>query len=92
VNGDHLFTNADLQALLNLLKSGGGSTSVPEPSALVLTALGITSVLVIGKVSRRRIVTVIGQAAMTTACAYLMYTQSITLNQSGVWSNDADGL
>jgi hypothetical protein len=40
VNGDGFFNNADLQALLNLLKSGGGSTSVPEPASLVLLAMG----------------------------------------------------
>jgi hypothetical protein len=40
LNGDHSFTNADLQSLLNLLKSGGGSNnSVPEPSTLVLAVL-----------------------------------------------------
>ncbi len=40
VNHDGKFNNADLQALLNLLKSGGGSNnSVPEPSTLVLGAL-----------------------------------------------------
>ncbi|HZZ27071.1 MAG TPA: dockerin type I domain-containing protein [Pirellulales bacterium] len=37
LDGDGKFTNADLQSLLNLLLSGGGSTTpVPEPSAFVL--------------------------------------------------------
>jgi hypothetical protein len=40
VNGDGQFTNADLQALLNFLKDGNGSTSVPEPTSFVLFALG----------------------------------------------------
>jgi hypothetical protein len=32
--------NADLQALINLLQSGGGSTNpVPEPSTFVLAVL-----------------------------------------------------
>src|SRR5262249_44143884 len=40
LNGDHQFTNADLQGLLNLLKSGGGSVSaVPEPAAWCLAVL-----------------------------------------------------
>ena len=40
VNGDGSFNNADLQYLLNTLKSGGGSTNpVPEPSTLVLAVL-----------------------------------------------------
>jgi hypothetical protein len=39
LNGDAKFTNADLQALLNRLNSGGGSNSVPEPSSCVLCAL-----------------------------------------------------
>ncbi len=35
-----MINNADLQALLNLLKSGGGSNNpVPEPSTLVLAVL-----------------------------------------------------
>ena len=40
VNSDGKFTNGDLQALLNLLKSGGGSTDpVPEPSTFMLALL-----------------------------------------------------
>ena len=46
LNGDHIITNADLQSLLNLLKSGGGSTSVPEPAALVLMLLATAAWLV----------------------------------------------
>jgi PEP-CTERM motif len=41
VNGDIQFTNADLQALLNALKAGGGSAdAVPEPASIVLLSLG----------------------------------------------------
>ncbi len=41
VNGDGVVNNADLQALLNLLKSGDGSAdSVPEPASIVLLGLG----------------------------------------------------
>jgi hypothetical protein len=41
VNGDGTFNNADLQNLLNTLKSGGGSADpVPEPTPLVLLFLG----------------------------------------------------
>jgi hypothetical protein len=41
VNGDGKFTNADLQALLNILKSGGGSADpVPEPASIALLGLG----------------------------------------------------
>jgi hypothetical protein len=40
VNGDGVFNNADIQALINLLQSGGGSTSVPEPTSIILLALG----------------------------------------------------
>ncbi len=40
VNGDGAFTNADVQALLDDLKSGGGSpAAVPEPSAICLLAI-----------------------------------------------------
>jgi hypothetical protein len=50
VNHDGKFNNADLQALLNLLKSGGGSTSVPEPNTLVL---GLLAALMLGGVRLR---------------------------------------
>jgi hypothetical protein len=36
LNGDGQITNADLQFLLNSLKSGGGSFAVPEPSSWLL--------------------------------------------------------
>lgn len=37
VNGDGIFNNGDLQALINVLKSGGGSmNSVPEPPSSIL--------------------------------------------------------
>ncbi|HZZ26912.1 MAG TPA: family 43 glycosylhydrolase [Pirellulales bacterium] len=42
LDGDHKFSNADLQALLNLLQSGGGSANpVPEPSSWILLLLGV---------------------------------------------------
>ena len=39
LNGDTRFTNADLQKLLDTLKSGGGSIGVPEPESFILMAL-----------------------------------------------------
>jgi hypothetical protein len=45
VNGDGKFNNADLQALENLLKAGGGSQNpVPEPSAVTLALVALSSV------------------------------------------------
>ncbi len=45
LNGDGVVNNADLQALLNLLKSGGGSSdAVPEPAALVLLVIGALAI------------------------------------------------
>jgi glucose/arabinose dehydrogenase len=42
VNGDGKVNNADLQALLNLLQTGGGSTDpVPEPASWVLASLAL---------------------------------------------------
>jgi hypothetical protein len=40
LNGDHKINNADLQFLLNELKTGGGSTSVPEPGSFFLLVIG----------------------------------------------------
>ena len=46
------FDNADLQGLLNLLKSGGGSvTPVPEPATLLLACTGFLG-LAVGKFAR----------------------------------------
>jgi len=51
VNGDGKFDNADLQALIKSLKTGGGSADpVPEPSTLVL---GVVGFLVLGVLGRR---------------------------------------
>ena len=53
INGDHVVTNADLQALLNQLKSGGGSVSaVPEPNSILLFVYGVVS-LSLANVSRK---------------------------------------
>jgi hypothetical protein len=47
IDGDGAVTNADLQSLLDLLKSGGGSAAqVPEPPSIVLMALAATFVVV----------------------------------------------
>jgi len=41
LNGDGVINNADLQALINLIQSGGGSAgAVPEPASLVLLVTG----------------------------------------------------
>ena len=45
LDGSGSFDNADLQKLINVLKTGGGSTdSVPEPSTFVLLALGALTI------------------------------------------------
>jgi hypothetical protein len=47
LDGDNKFTNTDLQALLNLLQSGGGSANpVPEPAAFTLLTLAAISLIV----------------------------------------------
>jgi probable HAF family extracellular repeat protein len=43
LDGDGVVTNADLQALLNLLQSGGGSVgNVPEPATITLSIIGLS--------------------------------------------------
>ncbi|MFZ1007354.1 MAG: PEP-CTERM sorting domain-containing protein, partial [Candidatus Sulfotelmatobacter sp.] len=55
MNGDSHFNNADLQSLLNLLQSGGGSThSVPEPSTIVLAVLGMLGLAVAGRPTQKK--------------------------------------
>jgi hypothetical protein len=46
INGSGQFNNAQVQALINLLQSGGGNlASVPEPSSLILLLLGTGCVM-----------------------------------------------
>ena len=46
INGDGKFTNADVQALLNYLKAGGGSvTAVPEPTNFFGASLGLLTLV-----------------------------------------------
>ena len=55
VNSSGSFTNADIQALLTLLANGGGSaTAVPEPSAILLSAMGAMAGLATAIHKRRR--------------------------------------
>ena len=45
INGDGRFDNADMQALLNLLQAGGGSSDpVPEPASIALLGLGALAI------------------------------------------------
>ncbi len=54
LNGDGAVNNADLQAFLNLLKSGGGSAnSVPEPSTFITAAIGMAALYACTVLARR---------------------------------------
>ena len=45
VNGDGVFNNADVQSLLDMLKTAGSSlTAVPEPATFVLMVLALPGV------------------------------------------------
>ncbi|HZZ26391.1 MAG TPA: dockerin type I domain-containing protein [Pirellulales bacterium] len=53
VNGDGVFNNLDVQALLNKLLSGGGSVApVPEPASLALLVLAIPALWAVKKKRR----------------------------------------
>jgi uncharacterized membrane protein len=53
VNGDGKITNADIQALIHTLQSGGGSViAVPEPSAWLLLWLGVVGFLALFRWSK----------------------------------------
>jgi gluconolactonase len=55
VNGDHSFTNADLQQLLINLDNGGSSAaSVPEPNTYLLAIIGLCCVATIRQLADRR--------------------------------------
>jgi hypothetical protein len=70
VNGDNKVTDADLQGLLNLLKTGGGSADpVPEPSSVVLATLGILGLLVF--VRRRKPILPLSTAVVPLGVAVL---------------------
>src|SRR5262249_41615152 len=49
VSGDGKFNGKDLQSLVNLLKAGGGSEEVPEPTALLLLSLAGLGLLAVKK-------------------------------------------
>lgn len=53
LNGDSQITNADLQYLLNSLRGGGGSTSVPEPATFTLT-IGFAAGLILTLLRRHK--------------------------------------
>ena len=53
LNGDGVVNNADLQAFLDYLKAGHGSTSVPEPNTFVLAVLAALMLTLIPTVRLR---------------------------------------
>ena len=53
-NHDGQVTNADIQAYLNMLH-GGGSSAVPEPSAIALALIGIGGIAMMRKRPRRSV-------------------------------------
>lgn len=56
VNGDSHFTSADLQYLLNTLKTGGGSAEpVPEPNSMQLALCALIAAMAASKLFARKI-------------------------------------
>jgi hypothetical protein len=88
LNGDHAVTNADIQALLDLLAGKGAAPSVPEPPSLLLLACGILCLILVARRQSRPAehcsiqvtsTAVAGRTTATTTTRGKSYVSSCTL-------------
>ena len=83
VNGDGVLNNADVQSLLTILKSGGGSlAAVPEPASIVLLAFALPG-LAFAVVRRRGSSTRYGQSDVNEQRAIAVGLYSVLRRSHG---------
>ncbi len=82
INGDHVVNNADVQSMLDLLRTGSGAAAVPEPAAISLAAIALALILFVGCNGKTNSTKSEPQTAPTTATAAATTDDTRTTNPS----------